>query len=133
MQTLCPESGLRTAPTWPKIRKNDNDVTIFWHVVVNFFLLLLSSLATGPNFMSISSLVLELWQFSFIKDWPEIPKLEIPLSKFCPTSGDWGKLWIPNLARMSLIQYYWILLLNTEFQGYSFYRFRVIKGKPTGG
>ena len=44
--------------------KNDNDVIIFRHDVnVNFFdivLFLLSSLVTGPSFMSISSLVLEL-------------------------------------------------------------------------
>ena len=44
--------------------KNDNDVTIFRHGVnVKFFdvvLFLLSSLVTGPSFMSISSLVLEL-------------------------------------------------------------------------
>ena len=61
--------------------KNDNDVTVFWHdVVVNFFdviLFLLSILVTDPNFMSISTLALELWQFSFIRDWPEIWKSEI--------------------------------------------------------
>ena len=28
---------------------------------------------------------------------------------FCPISGDRGKLWIPNLARMSPIKYYWML------------------------
>ena len=84
--------------------KNDNEVTICQHV-----LFLLSSLVTGLSFMSISSLVLELWQFSFIRDWPEIRKSEIPPSEFCPISGDWGKLWIPNLARMSPIKYYWML------------------------
>ena len=78
----------------------------------NFFevvLFLLSSLATGPSFMSISSLVPELWQFSFIRDWSEIRKLEIPPSEFCPISGDWGKLGIPNLARRSLMKGYWML------------------------
>ena len=40
----------------------------FFDVVI----FLLSILVTGPSFMSISSLVLELWQFSFIRDWPEI-------------------------------------------------------------
>ena len=113
MQTLCPESGLRIAPNWPKIRKMTmtsqfSDMTsssIFFDVV----LFLLSSLVTGPSFMSISSLVLELWQFSFIRDWPEIRKSEIPLPEFCPISRDWGKLWVPNLARMSLIECYWML------------------------
>ena len=61
-----------------------------------------------PTFMSISSLVLELWHFSFIRDWPEIRKLEIPPSKFCRISGDCGELCIPNLARMSLIECYWM-------------------------
>ena len=43
---------------------------------------LLSSLVTGPSFMSISSLVLEFWQFSFTRDWPEIRKSEISTSEF---------------------------------------------------
>ena len=86
-------------PTW-RHRRTFFDVVLF----------LLSSLVTGPSFMSISSPVLELWQFSFIRDWPEIRKSEIPPSEFCPISGDWGELWIPNLARMSLIECYWILL-----------------------
>ena len=133
MQTLCPESGLRIAPNWPKIRKMTmtsqfSDMTSssnFFDVV----LFLLSSLVTGPSFMSISSLVLELWQFSFIRDWPEILKSEIPTSNFCPISGDWGKLWTPNLARMSLIEFYWFA---AKFQDYIFYRFWINKGKPTG-
>ena len=123
MQTLCPESGLRTAPKMAKIQRmtmtskfsNMTSTSNFFEVVLFF----LSSLVTGLSFMSILSLVLELWQFSFIRDWPEIRKSEIPPSEFCPISGDWGKLWIPNLARMSLIECYWI--------------FWVIKGKQTGG
>ena len=93
--------------------KNDNDLTVFRHdVIVNFFdvvLFLLWILVIGPSFMSISSLVLELWQFYFIRDWPEIWKSEIPPSEFWPIFGDWGKLWIPNLARMSLIKPYQML------------------------
>ena len=87
----------------------------------NFFngiLVLLSSLVTGPSFMSISSLVLELWQFSFIKDWREIWKSEIPPSEFCPISAGWGKSGVPNLSRMSLRKCYWML---EKCQGYSFY------------
>ena len=67
---------------------------------------LLSSLVTFPSFMSISLLVLELWKFFFIRDWPEIRKSEIPLPEFCPISGDWRKLGIPHLARISLINCY---------------------------
>ena len=81
----------------------------FLDVFLDVFLFLLSSLVAGPSFMSISLLVLELWQFSFIRDWPEILKSEIPLSEFFSKSGDWGELWIPNLAQLSLIECYWML------------------------
>ena len=58
--------------------KKDNDFTICQQdVVVNFFdvaVFPLSSLVTGPNFMSISWLVLELRQFLFMKVWQEIWK-----------------------------------------------------------
>ena len=115
MQTLSPEFGLRTAPNWPKIRKWRHTMTSQFSEMtpssnifdVNFFLL--SSLVTGPRFMSISSLVLELWQFFFIRDWPEIWISEIAPSEFCPISGDCDELWISNLARMSLIKCYRIL------------------------
>ena len=73
--------------------------------VVLFFL---SILVTDPSFMSTSSLVLELWQFSFKRDWPEIWKSEIPPSEFFTISGDWGELWIPNLGRIYLIECYWM-------------------------
>ena len=90
--------------------KNDNAVTIFQHdVIVNFFdivLFLLSVLVTGSSFMSISSLVLELWKFSFIRDLPEILKLEILLSEFCQISGNWSELRIPNLVQKSLMKCY---------------------------
>ena len=52
---------------------------------------------------------MELWQFAFIRDWPEIRKSEIPSSEFCPISKDWGELEITNLARMSLLKCYWML------------------------
>ena len=112
MQTLCPESGLQTAPNWPKIRKMTmtsqfSDMTsssIFFDVV----LFLLSSLVTGPSFMSILSLV---WNYDnfFYKGLTRNSEIEIPPSEFCPISADWGKLWIPNLAWMSLIERYWML------------------------
>ena len=99
-------------PDCPKLAinwKNDNDLTIC---------------------MSILILVIELYRLSFIRDWPEIRKSEIPSSEFCPMSGDGGELWIPKLAWMFLIEYYWML---QHARGYSFYCFWVIKGKPTGG
>ena len=109
---MCPESCLRTAPNWPKIRKMTmtsqfSDMTsssIFFNVV----LFLLSALVTGPSFMAISSLVLELWQFSFTRN----RKSETPPSEFCPISEDWGELWIPTPAQMSLIECYWMLQIS---------------------
>ena len=95
-----------------RIPKNDNDVTIFRYDVKSIFfdvvLFLFSSLVTGRSFMSVSSPVLEFRQFSFIRDWPEIWKSEIPPSQFFPISGDWGELWVPNLAQC-LIECYWML------------------------
>ena len=87
----------------------------------NFFdgvLFLLSSLVTRPSSMSTSSLVLELWQYSFIRDSLEIRKLEMPPSGFFPISADWGELRIPNLARMSLIKCYW-MVQNTRVTAFT--------------
>ena len=102
--------------------KNDNyatnsDVTPvseFFDTAVFFF----SSLVTGPSFTSISLLVLELWQFSSVKGWPEIWKSEIPPSEFCPISGAWGKSGIPDLSRMSLMKCYW-MLQNASFTAFT--------------
>ena len=104
---MCPDSVLWTALNWPKIQKmtmtskfyDMTSMSDFFDVV----LFLLSSLVTGQSFMLIASLVLELWQFSFTRDSSEIRKSEIPTSQFCLRSADWGELWLPNLARMSLI------------------------------
>ena len=76
-----------------------------------FGVFLLPSVVTGTSFMSVSLLVRELWQFSIIRDWPEIRKSEIPPSEFLPISGDWAKSGIPNLTqiRMSLMKCYWML------------------------
>ena len=133
-------SGIRS-PDCSKLaknHKNDKDVTISRHDVnVNFFclflpfaLFLLSSLVTVPSFMSISSLVLELWQFFFIRDWPEIRKSETLPSEFCPKSEDWGKLWIPNLAQMSLIECYWML---QNFRVTTFTVFELLKENQLKG
>ena len=75
--------------------------------LLDVVLFLLSSLVTVSSFMSVLSLVLKLWQFSFIGDWPEIRKSEIPPSKFCSISEDWRKSGIPSLAWTSIIKCYW--------------------------
>ena len=109
----------RPAINW----KTDNDVTpIFQHdVIVNFF---------GRCFLSLVKL--SYWSklevniitgsgvktIFFYRDWPEIRKLELPLSESFPISGDWGELGIPNLARISLIKCY-SMLLNTMVTTFS--------------
>ena len=98
--------------------------SIFFDVV----LFLLSSLATGSSFIPISSLVLELWQFTFIRDWPEIRKWEIP-----------AFLVLPNILRMGQVRNTKLgtdvsnkMLLNAaKCQGYNIFRFWVFKRKPT--
>ena len=96
--------------------KNGNDIAILGHdVIINIFdvvLFLLSSLVTGPTFMSISSLVLELWQFPFIRDWPEIRKSGIPPSENRkyprPKTGN-TPVWVfPNIWRLGWVR-------NTKF------------------
>ena len=105
---MSPESGFQIAPNWFQFGKmaiTSQFSEMTWSA--NFFdvvLFLLSSLVTGQ----VSSLVLELWQFPFIRDWPEIRKLKILPSKFYPISRHWGELGIPKLVRTSL-KCYWIL------------------------
>ena len=74
--------------------------------IVDAAVFLLSILVTGARFMSLLLLVLEFGDFFFIRDLPEIQKSEISQSEFCPISGDWGELGIPNLTPMSLIKGY---------------------------
>ena len=64
----------------------------------------LLSLVTDSRFMSISLLVLELWQFSYKRDWPEIQKLEIPNIWRLGRVRD-----IKNSVWISPIKCYWML------------------------
>ena len=61
----------------------------FWRHLVILVLLVLSS--TAPSLISITSLVLEVWQFLFVRNWPKIRKSEIPPSEFCSKYGDCGE------------------------------------------
>ena len=49
-----------------------------------------------------------------MKDWPEIWKLEIPLSEFCPISRDSGELGISSVAQMSLMKCHWMLQIASS-------------------
>ena len=116
-----------------KNQENGNDVKIFRQdVIVNFFdvvLFLLSILVTGPGFMARSSLVLELWQFSF-KGLTRNTKIG--------NTSVWVLANVWRLGRVMDTKFGTnvsnrMLLNAAKYQGYSFYRFWVIKGKPTGG
>ena len=89
-------------------------MTMTWHHCQFFFwrcFVFLVIFSYWLNFMSISWLFLELWQFTFKRDWPEIRKSEIPPSEFRPLSGDWVESEMANLAWMSLTKFYWMLLV----------------------
>ena len=90
-------------------------------------LFLLSGLVTDPSFMWISSLVLELWYFPFIRDWTETRKLEISPSEVCFIYGDSSQD-IKSGTDVSNK----MLVYAAKFHGYNFCHFWVIKGKPTG-
>ena len=94
------------------------DMTLSPIFDVIFFLL--SSLVTGPSFMSISSLALELWQFSFVRDWPEIDQ-KLP--------NIW-RLWRVRDTKIDTNVSSKMLLNAAKCQGYSIYCFWVITGKP---
>ena len=72
---------------------------ISWHdVIVNFFnvvVFLLSSLITGPSLISISPLVLESWQFSFITGLTR--NLEIGNSPVLILPSIWRLGWVREI------------------------------------
>ena len=128
LQTTRPEFDFWTAQKWPLIREmimtsqfvDMKQSSIFFDVVV----FPLPSLIAGSSFISTSLLVLDLWQFSFVRDWPEIRKSKILPSKFCSIGQ------VRDSKRTNVCNE---MLLNAKkYQVYSFYRFRVIKVKPAG-
>ena len=86
----------------------------FWHC-----LLLLSSLFTGPSFMSISWVVLELWQT--IRHTPVYVLPNI-----------WKLGWVRDTTFGTNVSNK-RLLNAAKYQGYSFDHYWVIKGKPIRG
>ena len=100
----------------------------FWRCLVSFV-----KFSYGPSFLLMLPLVLELWKFSFTRNWPEIRKSEIPPSEFCQTSGDWEEL--PNIRNTKFgAKVSNKMLLNAaKCQCCSVYHLWVITGKPTGG
>ena len=92
-------------------------------------LFLLSGLVFGPSFLSISSLVLELWQFFPYKGLTRNP--EIGNSPVSVLLNIWrlGKIRDTKFGKNISNK---IVMNAAKCQGYKFYRFWVIKEKPTG-
>ena len=110
MSGIWLQDSCKLAINW----KKDNEVTISWvDVIVKIFWRCLVSLVKFSYwvkfYVNIKTDSGAIWQFSFIKDWPEIWKSEIPSSEFYPISGDWGKVALAHLAQMFLIKSYWIV------------------------
>ena len=120
------ESVLQTAPNWPKIWKmamasQFSDMTLssnFFDVV----LFLLSSSYWSKFHVNIitGSGIITIFFYKRLTRNTEIGNT--PASEFCTVSGDWCKLWIPNLARMSLIKYYCILQ-NSRVAAFTVFEF----------
>ena len=94
--------------------KNGNGVTIFQHDVIVIFdvpLFPLSNLVTCPSYISISSLVLGLWQFSVFNflQWAQNPEIRNTPVWFLPNTWRLRRVRVSDLARMSLIKNYWKL------------------------
>ena len=103
-----------------KNRKYDNDVTIlrygvivkFWHcfvslVTFSYWSKFHVNIITGHGIKTI------FFYKGLTRNW-EIGNNPA----FCPISGDWGKLWILNLARISPIDCYW-MLQNSRVTAYT--------------
>ena len=97
---------------------------------LNFFdvvVFLLLSLVTGPNFMSISSLVLKSWQFSISEIYQKSGNLKYSRLNF-------ANIW--RLRKVRVTNFYMIAsdkksLNAAKCLGCSFYCFCVIMGKLT--
>ena len=135
MQTLCPESGLRTAPNWSKIRKitmtsqfsnmMSSSIFYFWHCFVSlvkfsYWSKFHVNSITGSGIMAIF----------FYKGLNR--NLEIENSPVWVLPNIWRLGWVMDTKCGTNVSNR--MLLNVaKFQSYSFYRLWVIKGKRTGG
>ena len=103
---MRPESGFQIALNWPEIKKMKMMSQFFeiksssnFFDVVEF---LLSSLVTGPSFMS-------QFHYWFVVYKGLARNRKLPLSEFYPISEDWGELEIPNLAWVLRMKCSWML------------------------
>ena len=130
---MCPESCLRTAPNWPKIRKMTmtsqfSDMTsssiFFWRCFVSlvrfsYWSKFHVNIITGSGIMTIF----------FYKGLTRNPEIGNTPVWVLPNIWRLGRVMDTNTGTNVSNR---MLLNAANFQGYSFYRFWVIKGKPTG-
>ena len=129
MQTLCPESGPRTAPNWPEIRKMTmtsqfSDMTsasIFFDVVLfSYWPKFHVNVISGSGIMTI-------FFYKGLTINPEIGNTPVwVLANIWRVGRVMGTKFGTNVSNRMLMN-------ATKFQCYNFYRFWVIKEKPTGG
>ena len=113
---------------WPHSLQTGHHLFFFFFFGVAVFLL--PSLVIRPSLMSISSQVLEFFTIFFYKRLTRNPKI-----------GNTHVWVLPNIWRLGQVRDTEFgtdvsneMLLNAaKYQGYIFYSFWVIKGKPTGG
>ena len=89
-----------------------------------------SSLVICSNFMSISSLVLELWQISFVRDWIDHKSGNRKHSCLSFLLNIWRLGQVRDI-KFDINVFNKMLLNAAKFQGCNFYHFWVINGKPT--
>ena len=131
---MHPESGFRIAPNWSYIILFVFLFVCLFFVFVFFlilffvfetFVLLLSSLVSGPNFLSISLVVLEIRKLLFIKNFTRNSEAKLQLCH-------WSKWRKPNLAWMSLIKSCSVLK-NTRFTAFTVFELLREKQRERGG
>ena len=116
-------SGIRPPDCFKLVKnpKNDNDVTISRHyVIVKIFWRGFVSLVKFSYWSKFHVNIITgfgIMAIFFYKGLTRNPEIGNPF-EFCPISGDWDELWIPNLARMSLIECYW-MLQNSRFTAFT--------------
>ena len=131
MKSLCPESGLLTAPNLPKIRKVA--------MTPQF-----SDMLSSPDFFDVVSLVkFSYWSKIHVNIITSSGLMTVFFYKWFTRNPDIGNtpVWVlPNISRLGQAMDTKLgtnvsnrmLLSYTKFRGYTFYRFWVIKGEPTG-
>ena len=126
MQTLCLESGVGTAPNWPKIGKMT--MTSTSHLLGVFFFVSLVNFRYWSKFhvnIITSSGIMTIFFYKGLTWNPDIRNTPVWVA---PNIWSLDRVmdtkFVPNVFNRMLLD-------AAKYQGYSFYLFWVIEGKPT--